>query len=146
MNPEAVAQALKKVPLFSSLRLGQLQRLAGLATVRSYKPGGLIVKQDDTAVALYCVLSGKVRVERQGPDGDRPVTLAEFGSGGFFGDMALIDDFPRSASVIAEAATECALLTRWDFQKELKSHPEIGLALLRVLSQRIRALDEQLAL
>ena len=146
MNPEAVAQALKKVPLFSSLRPGQLQRLAGLATVRSYKPGGLIVKQDDTAVALYCVLSGKVRVERQGPDGDRPVTLAEFGSGGFFGDMALIDDFPRSASVIAEAATECALLTRWDFQKELKSHPEIGLALLRVLSQRIRALDEQLAL
>ena len=60
--------------------------------------------------------------------------------------MSLLDDFPRSASVVAVAATDCALISKWDFQKELKSHPEISLALLRVLSQRIRTLDEQLTI
>jgi len=146
MDRRAVADVLRTVPLFRSLRAGDVDRLARLASVRRYKPGSVIVRQDDTAVALYCVLSGGVRVERQGTSSDGQVTLAEIPPGGFFGEMALLDDFPRSASVVATSATECALLSKWDFQKELKAHPEIGLALLRVLSQRVRSLDAQIAL
>jgi len=146
MDRAAVTEVLRTVPLFQALRAGDLRHLAGLASVRSYKAGGVIVKQDDTAVALYCILSGGVRIERQRPDGEGQVTLAELGPGGFFGEMALLDDFPRSASVVATAPTQCALISKWDFQKELKAHPEIGLALLRVLSRRVRTLDEQLAL
>jgi CRP/FNR family cyclic AMP-dependent transcriptional regulator len=143
MDRDAVAHALGLVPLFKTLRSGDLNRLAGLATVRGYRAGGTIVRQDDTAITLYCVLRGKVRVERQGAE--RPVVLAHLGPGGFFGEMSLLDDFPRSASVIAEEPTECALLSKWDLQRELKAHPQIGLAMLRVLSERIRVLDEQLS-
>jgi CRP-like cAMP-binding protein len=147
MDREAVAKVLRTVPLFKSLRPGDVQHLADLASVRRYRSGSTIVRQDDTAMTLYCVLSGSVRIEREpARAADGPVTLATLGPGGFFGEMSLLDDFPRSATVIAEEPTECALISKWDFQKELKSHPEIGQALLRVLSQRIRALDERLSL
>jgi CRP/FNR family cyclic AMP-dependent transcriptional regulator len=141
MDVGAVAGVLRGVPLFAALRPNEIQRLAGLATVRTYKPGSTIVKQDDTAVTFYCVLSGGVRIQRDAADGPGQRTLAELGPGDFFGEMSLLDDFPRSASVVATASTECALISKWDFQRELKAHPEIGLALLRVLSQRVRELD-----
>jgi CRP/FNR family transcriptional regulator, cyclic AMP receptor protein len=140
------ATVLRKMPLFREFRDAELQRLAGLATIRKYREGRVIVRQDDTAMTLYCVLSGAVRVQREGSGGSPPVVLVEHGPGGFFGEMALLDDFPRSASVLALAPTECALVSKWDFQRELRSHPEISLALLRVLSERIRTLDARLAL
>ena len=146
MDRAAVAEILRAVPLFAALRPSDLRHLADLASLRSYKAGGVIVKQDDTAVTLYCVLSGSVRVERQHADADGHATLAELGPGSFFGEMSLLDDFPRSASVVATAPTECALISKWDFQKELKAHPEISLALLRVLSQRVRELDALISL
>jgi CRP/FNR family transcriptional regulator, cyclic AMP receptor protein len=146
MDREAVAKALRTAELFQELRPEDLRRLANLATTRSYKPDSMIVKEEDTAIALYCILSGSVRVQRQGSSPDGPVTLAELGPGAVFGEMGLLDDFARSASVVAITATECALLTKWEFRRELKNHPTIGLALLRVLSQRVRALDARVAL
>jgi CRP-like cAMP-binding protein len=146
MEPDAVAGVLRSVPLFRSLRMGDLQRLGRMACVRNYKEGALIVRQDDTAISFYCVLSGGVRIERQGATAERPVVLAECGPGGFFGEMSLVDDFPRSASVVATAPTVCALISKWDFQKELKARPEIAAALLRAFSQRVRELDARLAL
>ena len=145
MDREAIRMVLAMVPLFKGLRPGDLRHLAELASVRAYRPGSVIVKQDDTAVAMYCVLSGGVRVQRERPGSAELLTLVELGPGGFFGEMALLDDFPRSATVVATAPTECALISKWDFERELKSHPEIGVALLRVLSQRVRALDERLS-
>jgi CRP/FNR family transcriptional regulator, cyclic AMP receptor protein len=71
--------------------------------------------------------------------------LEELGPGGAFGEMGLIDDMPRAASVIAIEPTECVLLARWDFQNELREDPEIALALLPVLNARIRDLNERLA-
>ena len=145
MDRDAIAAVLATVPLFKGLRPGDVRRLAGLASVRSYRPGTVIVKQDDTAVTLYCLLSGSVRIQRERPGLAEPVTLGEIGPGGFFGEMAILDDFPRSATVVATAPTECALISKWDFERELKSHAEIALAMLRVLSQRVRALDERLS-
>ena len=145
MEREDVQQILKGVPLFAALRRSDLNRLAGLASVRAYREGATIVRQDDTAIALYCVLAGKVRVTRQSGSGDGDVALAEMGPGGFFGEMSLLDDFPRSATVVAAEPTHCALLSKWDFQKELRSHPEIGLELLKVLSRRVRELDARLS-
>ena len=146
MDREAVTRVLQTVPLFKALRPGDLNRLARLASVRAYRSAGVIVKQDDTAVALYCVLKGKVRIQRETDNPEQAVPLAELGPGDFFGEMSLLDDFPRSASAVALEDTECALISKWDFEKELKSHPEIALALLRVLSQRVRALDERVSL
>jgi CRP-like cAMP-binding protein len=146
MEREAVARVFRGIPLFKSLRQPELNRLASLASVRAYRDGATIVRQDDTAIALYCVLSGKVRVLRQSASSDGEVQLAEMGPGGYFGEMSLLDDFPRSATVVALEATECALLSKWDLQRELRAHPEMGLELLRMLSRRVRELDAQIAL
>jgi len=67
------------------------------------------------------------------------------GRGGFFGEMGLIDDAPRAATVTAEEPTECALLAKWDFQTELRHDPDITLTLLPILTQRIRELEARLA-
>ena len=66
-------------------------------------------------------------------------------AGGAFGEMGLIEDLPRAATVVAEQPTTCALLAKWDFQNELRDDPEIALSLLPVLTGRIRELDSLLA-
>jgi CRP-like cAMP-binding protein len=94
-------------------------------------------------MALYIVLSGLVRVERE-LDVGVPVCVAEMGAASFFGEMGLIDDAPRSATVVALEPTECALLSKWDFQNELRNDPQIAVALLPVLNERIRDLEARL--
>jgi CRP-like cAMP-binding protein len=66
------------------------------------------------------------------------------GTGESFGDMALLDGFPRTASVHAKEDTECLVMTRWDFTAELRTNPSIALAMLPILSKRIRELNERL--
>ena len=142
-DPEAIEQVFASVPLLGRLSARQRARLAGLATTRSYPSGSVIVRQGDTSMALYVVVSGRVRIDRES-EASAPVQVDEAGSGGFFGEMGLIEDLPRAATVSAEEETECALLAKWDFQNELRNDPDIGLALLPVLGARIRELDEQL--
>jgi CRP-like cAMP-binding protein len=95
-------------------------------------------------MSFYVVLSGSARIEREGESGERH-QISEVGPNGFFGEMGLIDDLPRAATVVALEELECALLAKWDFQRELRDDPDIALALLPVLNQRIRELDELLA-
>ena len=68
-----------------------------------------------------------------------------FPVGGFFGEMGLIDDEPRAASVVAVEPTACALLAKWDFQNELRQDPDIALTLLPILNRRIREVEARLA-
>jgi CRP/FNR family cyclic AMP-dependent transcriptional regulator len=136
--------ALATVPLLSRLSSTQRTRLAKLATTRKYQAGSVIVRQGDTSMSFYVILSGRVRVEQELGDNQR-LTLREFGPGGYFGEMGLIDDMPRSATVVAVEPTECALLAKWDFGNELREDPDIAMALLPILSQRIRDLEAQRA-
>jgi CRP/FNR family transcriptional regulator, cyclic AMP receptor protein len=138
---DAVEETLAQVPLLSRLGRRQRARLAGLAVTRGYRSGSMIVREGDTSMSLYVVVSGRVRVEREGGG----VQVAELGPGGCFGEMGLIEDLPRSATVVAVEETECALLAKWDFQNELREDPDIALALLPVLTARIRNLDARLA-
>jgi CRP/FNR family transcriptional regulator, cyclic AMP receptor protein len=142
-RPEAVQRTLAAVPLLERLLPAQLARLARLATIRAYQANAIIVRQGDTSMAFYVVLSGRVRVQRDGAGGS--VEVAELNPGGSFGEMGLIDDLPRAATVVALEPTECALLAKWDFEKELRDDPEIALALLPVLNRRIRELHARLA-
>ena len=103
------------------------------------------MRKGDTSMALYVVLSGAVRIDREDETGRRSTITSHLGSAGFFGEMGLIEDEPRSATVTAIEETECALLAKWDFQTELRSDPDIALALLPVLNARIRELDARLA-
>jgi CRP-like cAMP-binding protein len=112
-------------------------------THRRYNAGAVIVRQGDTSMSFYIVLSGVVQVVRS-TKRDGSVPVAVLGPGGFFGEMGLIDDLERAATVVALEPTECGLLAKWDFQNELRNDPEIALALLPVLNHRIRELDERL--
>lgn len=132
---------LKKVPIFSELGKRDLDRLAKLMVPRSVKAGEVIIKEGDQAAGFFVITSGKVEAVR-GPDNE---VLATFGPGDFFGEMALFEGFPRSATVRAIEDSEVLAMTRWDFMAELKNHPEIAVGMLPVLVRRLREADARLA-
>jgi CRP-like cAMP-binding protein len=133
---------LQKVPLFSQLAQPELQRVVDVARERAYPKNSVILFEDDPGDALYVVAQGQVKVVLIGEDG-REVILSVLGAGEFFGEMALIDDEPRSAHVIAMEDSALLVLRREDFQGILRQSPGIALALLRELSRRLRRVDEK---
>lgn len=133
---------LRKVPLFEELDDRSLNAIAAGAIEQNYPPGHEIVREGDTGVGAYIIRSGRVEVVQS--RGGQPVKLAELTTGDFFGDMALIDEFPRSATVRAVEPTTCLGLTRWHFRGVLDSYPEIALRILPVLTRRIRNCERAL--
>ena len=142
---ERVARAFAAMPLFARLSDRQRRALAEKSTTHSYRAGRTVVRQGDTSMALYVVLSGAVTIEREDESGRRTPVAPRVGVNGFFGEMGLIDDEPRSATVTALEDTECALLAKWDFQSNVRVDPEIAIALMPVLNARIRDLTARLA-
>lgn len=133
---------LQKVPLFSKLDATDLQRVVEVVRERSHPKNSVILFEDDPGDALYIVSKGQVKVVLIGDDG-REVILSVLGEGDFFGEMALIDDEPRSAHVIAMEDSELLVLRREDFEAILMQSPAIALALLRELTRRLRRADEK---
>jgi CRP-like cAMP-binding protein len=129
------AGVLEGVPLFRSLSRRHLKRVASLANKRRYGPGTSIVRAGDSGSAFYVVLDGAVRVV---PPTGRPRKL---GVGDFFGEMALLDDSPRSASVVAEGEVLTMTISRTAFVKLLKREPALAHELLRTLAARLRATE-----
>jgi CRP/FNR family cyclic AMP-dependent transcriptional regulator len=133
---------LLKVPLFSQLQPAELERVTEITRERTYPKNSVILFEDDPGDALYVVAQGQVKVVLIGEDG-REVILSVLGEGEFFGEMALIDDEPRSAHVIAMEDSTMLVLRREEFEGILKQTPSIALALLRELSRRLRRVDEK---
>jgi CRP/FNR family cyclic AMP-dependent transcriptional regulator len=140
MYPEDV---LASASLFSELSRRDLKRLAAATITRAYKKGEVIVKQDENAVAFYLITKGRVNVVRGAKD-ESQTALAALGPGEFFGEMAILDSYPRSASVVAVEDTECLVLSRWDFLAEVRSNPNIAVQMLPVLSRRLRKLQQDI--
>ena len=134
---------LQKVPLFAGLPEAELVPFGELMRERSYPKGSVILFEDDPGDALYLVKSGQVKVVLIGEDG-REVILSVLGEGTFFGEMALLDDEPRSAHVIAMEDSIVLALRREDFRQRLRTSPEVAIALLRELSRRLRRADDQI--
>ncbi len=140
----SIEAGFAQVPLFAHVSARHLAHLAHLATTRTYSEEAVLVRQGDTSMSFYVILSGGVRLAHESEEG-RAVPIAELGPGGFFGEMGLIDDLPRSVTVTAVAPTECALLAKWDFQHMLRTEPEVALALLPILNRQIRNLEAQVS-
>jgi len=138
----SVADILRKVPLFGQLAPTDLERVVEISRERTYPRNSVILFEDDPGDALYVVAEGQVKVVLIGEDG-REVILSVMGEGEFFGEMALVDDEPRSAHVIAMEDSTLLVLRREDFQGILTQTPGIALALLRELSRRLRRVDEK---
>src|SRR3984885_659305 len=96
---------LRRVPAFSTLSAEELERVARVAMARRFEPGEVVFKEGDDGSACYIVRSGRARAIREHPDG-RSITLAHFGPGDIFGEMAMFDGERRSATVETAEATE----------------------------------------
>lgn len=136
-------ELLQNVPMFSELSKKDLSRLAKLMVPRTFKAGEVIIKENDQAAGFFIISSGRVEAVKGADTGNSQV-LATFGPGDFFGEMALFEGFPRSATVRALEDSECLAMTRWDFTAEMKNHPEIAVGMLPVLVRRLRDLDARL--
>ena len=137
-------EMLKNVPMFSELGRKDIERLAKLMVPRTVKAGETIIKENDQAAGFFVIEAGKVEAVRSADSAD-PQHLATFGPGDFFGEMALFEGFPRSATVRAVEDSQCLAMTRWDFMAEMKNHPEIAVGMLPVLVRRLREADAKLA-
>ncbi|HEV8355339.1 MAG TPA: Crp/Fnr family transcriptional regulator [Gemmatimonadales bacterium] len=137
-------EVLKSVPLLRQVPEGDLRALALLVRERSHPRGSVILSQGDPGEALFLIRSGQVKVTVVAEDG-REVILSVLGPGSFFGEMALVDDEPRSAHVIAMEDSALLQLRRDDFRARLRSAPELAISLLRELSRRLRRADDTIA-
>lgn len=139
--PLSPLDVLRKVPLFSGLPEDELRAFAAALREKNVERGGLVLIQGDRGDALYLVAEGQVKVVLAGEDG-REVILSVLGPGSVFGEMALLDDEPRSAHVVAMDRSSLLILRREDFQARLRSSPEVAIGLLRELSRRLRHADD----
>jgi len=129
-------QLLASVPLTAGLEERVRRRLAGIGRVRTYPDGTMIVEEGATGTALYIVVSGRARIVRGGE------TIGEVAPGEFFGELALIEDHPRSASAIADGDTECLLFPAWEFTALLAEHPELAVPIMRTLIARMHKREQ----
>jgi CRP-like cAMP-binding protein len=90
------------------------------------------VRQGDRGIGFYLIADGRVSIERGGTE------LRQMGPGEFFGELALIDDAPRSANVVARTPVRCLVLVQWVFKPLLREHPEVTLRLLETVVERLR--------
>ena len=129
-------QLLATVPLTAGLEERVRRRLAGIGRVRAYPGGTTIVEEGASATALYIVVSGRARIVRGGQ------TIGEVARGDFFGELALIEEQPRSATVVADEDTECLLFPAWEFTALLAEHPELAVPIMRALIARLHKHEE----
>lgn len=129
---------LARVDLFAGLDKKDLQVLTNACQERTYKAGSTLIKQGDTGVGLYVIISGTVRITQANNPDKAEVDLGTTGPGSVLGEMALLDDLPRSATVTAVTDVTALLLPVWEFRTTLRNQPDIALRLLSVLSHRLR--------
>jgi CRP/FNR family cyclic AMP-dependent transcriptional regulator len=140
LSQQECVELMSHVPLFCELSRRQLRRLAGAALQRTYPAGTIIVRPGEPGVGLYVLISGGASVQQESTDGN-PRQLALLGAGDFFGEMALLDISPRSASVTAEEDTRALVVPIFDFRTLLHDDVDIAVKLLAVLSRRVRTVQ-----
>lgn len=136
-----VEEQLAEIPLFAELDVRTRRRLAQQGLRRTYVPGEYIIKQGDPASAFYIVLAGNVSVEQE--TRGTVATLTELGPRAFFGEVALIESTPRTASVKALTETECLLLPAWEFTALVKEFPDVADVVLHELIRRLHRNEHQ---
>jgi len=134
---------LKSVPLFAGFPDDQLRMLVTVVTRRSAPRASVIMAAGDQIDSLYIVISGRLKVMMSDSDG-KEVILSLIGPGEFFGEMGLIDDSPRSASVITIEPCELLSITKRDFKKCLAENFEMSMAVMRGLVRRLREADRKI--
>ena len=133
---DARIEALRKVPLLAGLSKRDLARVLALSEEQEFFPGKTIVKTGNQARDFYLILSGEAQLTVPGRK------TAVLGPGDYFGEMAVLDGEPRSATIVAESHVLALRIGRADFVKMLNGHGSIGLKILVEMSRRLRAAEK----
>ena len=139
-----VAALLAKVPTFETLGDTELVAIAEVAVPRRFDAHEVIFREGDASDTCYVVRSGQARAVREHTDG-RSLTLAQFGPGDIFGELAMFDDERRSANVETVEATEVIGILGTDMRRLMRAHPDIAVKLVISLGRRLRETNERLA-
>ena len=137
-------ELLRTVPIFSELSEADIASLARLTSRRSCPKDTVVFFENEEGDTFFIIVEGRIKVTILGDDG-REVILSVLGPGDFFGEMALLDNEPRSATAIAVEESELLSLHRSDFQSVLNDNKSITSALIRVLSARLRRANHQIS-
>jgi len=135
---------IKQIPLFAPLSPGDQERLAMLMGRRSLCKGDFLFHKGDEGTALYIISRGLIKIALPTKSGDE-VILAMLSDGDFFGEMALLDGLPRSADATAMEDTHLYVLDRTDFLSFLNHNEHAVLAIIQILSIRLRRTDDMVA-
>jgi CRP-like cAMP-binding protein len=139
-----IAELLGRVPVFSTLEHDDLGRIAQLAVPRTFEPAQIVFREGDASDTCYVVRSGRARAIREHADG-RTITLATFGPGDIFGELAMFEDELRSATVEAVQRTSVVAVLGPDMRRLMVEHPEISIRLVVALGRRLRETNDRLA-
>ena len=143
MSQEQNIAFLRRVPLFSGLTEQLIERLAAGSVRRNFPRGRVIVTEGEPSQSLYILLSGRAKVQRSDTEG-KEVILAVIGPGECFGEMSLIDDSPRSASVITIDTSDFMAINKESFKSMMLSSPEMSLRIMAGLVRRLREADKKI--
>jgi CRP-like cAMP-binding protein len=137
-------ELLRNVPIFSELNEPDLATLAKVATRRRYPKDTVVFFENEEGDFFFMILEGRIKVTILGDDG-REIILSVLSAGDFFGEMALLDNEPRSATAIAVEESELLSLHRTDFQNVIADNRGIMSALIRILTARLRRANHQIS-
>jgi hypothetical protein len=137
MSPMERVLALRRIPLFAELSTADLRRLADIAEERTFAEGEVISSEDEIGDELHLVLAGIVAVTRGGTGSAS--TVARRGPGDVVGEMSIITRNPRVASLVAEDDVRTIRIGRRDFESMIRERPDVSLAMMRVLAERLGA-------
>jgi CRP/FNR family transcriptional regulator, cyclic AMP receptor protein len=134
-NPEVTA-LLRTIPIFSACTAKELASIAAIVKEVDFAAGRVICKEGDTGVGLHVIVEGETKVQIGGR------TRRRLGAGSFFGEIALLDGGPRTATVVAETPVKALSIVIWDFKPMLKAQSTLALKMLEELCRRLRATNE----
>lgn len=139
--------ALARVDLFSGLRKKELKEVASCCRENTYSPGSALISQGETGLGLFILTKGTVRITRATSPAGAEQVLGTVEAGHVFGEMALLDDLPRSATVTAVDEVSVLVVPFWDFRiilrDILRRDPDVGLDMMAVLSRRLRKAEQR---
>ena len=142
MHPDLLP-TLAAVPLFANIPQPELVKLAAMARKESYPKNAEIMAEGDRSSGLYILLSGKVKVVLRSEEG-KEIILAILNPTEFFGEMALLDEAPRSADIITMAPTTVLVIAKQEFKSWLQRQPEMAFEIIKTLAQRLREADQKI--
>jgi CRP/FNR family transcriptional regulator, cyclic AMP receptor protein len=135
-----VLRMLQNVPIFSVLPKKELKTMSQSFVERSYPLETVIESEGDKGVSFYLIVEGSVNVRK----GNK--TIAKLSRGQFFGELSLLDNQPRSASVVTAEPTKCLIMTSWVWSGFLETQPKLAIAVMKELARRLREADQKLSL